>query len=126
MKKYRVPFFIWANFDIEEREIERISMNYLSSIMLEATGMEMTEYNKFLLDMYKEAPCMTVFGHYGADGKFYNTEDKIQHDPHANPNKKVTTDSSPQDDALYDYSVLQYNNLFDYDHRVSDFFYLDK
>ncbi|MDR1292520.1 MAG: LTA synthase family protein [Clostridiales Family XIII bacterium] len=124
MKKYRVPFFIWANFDIEERQVERVSMNYLSSLMLDAAGMEMTDYNKFLLDMYKDVPCMTVFGHYGADGKFYSTESKIQNDPHANPNKKQTVVSSPQDEALYDYSVLQYNNLFDPKRHVPGFFSL--
>ncbi|MDR1042964.1 MAG: LTA synthase family protein, partial [Clostridiales Family XIII bacterium] len=126
MKKYRVPFFIWANFDIEEKQVERVSMNYLSSLMLEAAGMEMTDYNKFLLDMYKDVPCMTVFGHYGADGRFYSTDSKIQNDPHANPNKKKTVVSSPQDAELRDYSVLQYNNLFDPDHRVPDFFSLGK
>jgi phosphoglycerol transferase MdoB-like AlkP superfamily enzyme len=126
MKKYRVPFFIWANYDIEEKTVERVSMNYLSSLMLEAAGMEMTDYNKYLLDMYRETPCMTTFGHYGADGVFYNTEDKIQRDPHANPDKIRTAVYSPQDDALHDYSVLQYNNLFDPKNRVPGFFDLDR
>jgi phosphoglycerol transferase MdoB-like AlkP superfamily enzyme len=126
MKKYRVPFFIWANYDIEEKTVERVSMNYLSSLMLDAAGMEMTDYNKYLLDLYKDVPCITVFGHYDAEGKFYNTEDKIQSDPHANPDKKQTTSSSPQDEILRDYSILQYNNLFDPDHRAPGFFSLDK
>jgi phosphoglycerol transferase MdoB-like AlkP superfamily enzyme len=126
MKKYRVPFFIWANYDIEEKTVERVSMNYLSSLMLEAAGMEMTDYNKYLLDMYRKVPCMTTFGHYGADGAFYNTEDKIQRDPRANPNKIRTAVYSPQDDALHDYSVLQYNNLFDPKNRAPGFFNLDK
>jgi phosphoglycerol transferase MdoB-like AlkP superfamily enzyme len=124
MKKYRVPFFIWANYDIEEKTVERVSMNYLSSLALEAAGMEMTDYNKYLLDLYKEAPCLTVFGHYGADGTFYNTEDKIQRDRRANPDKKQTVSYSPQDEALYEYSVLQYNNLFDPKRRIPGFFSL--
>jgi phosphoglycerol transferase MdoB-like AlkP superfamily enzyme len=125
MKKYRVPFFIWANYDIEEKTIERVSMNYLSSLMLDAAGMEMTDYNKYLLDVYKEVPCMTVFGHYDKDGVFYNTQSKIQRDPHANPAKKQVIESTPQDEILFDYSILQYNNLFDPDHRAPGFFSLD-
>ncbi|MDR3225435.1 MAG: LTA synthase family protein [Clostridiales Family XIII bacterium] len=125
MKRYRVPFFIWANFDIEEQTYEHISMNYLSSLMLRAGGIEMTKYNKYLLDLFEEIPCMTAFGHYDKDGKFYNTEDKIQRDPHANPKTISVKAKTPQDQTLHDYYMLEYNNLFDAKNRVSGFFYLE-
>ncbi|MDR2163611.1 MAG: LTA synthase family protein [Clostridiales Family XIII bacterium] len=125
MKRYRVPFFIWANFDIEEKTIERVSMNYLSSLTLQAGGIEMTAYNKYLLGLFEEVPCITAFGHYDRNGAFYNTEDKIQRDPHANPNKNQAEASTPQDKLLHEYFMLEYNNLFDPKHRVADFFYLD-
>jgi phosphoglycerol transferase MdoB-like AlkP superfamily enzyme len=125
MKKYRTPFFIWANFDIQEQTYEHVSMNYLSSLMMEAGGIEMTEYNKYLLGLFKEIPCMTAFGHYDKNGKFYNTEGRIQSDPRANPNSAKSASRTPQDDLLHDYYLIEYNNLFDPKHRVKDFFYLD-
>jgi phosphoglycerol transferase MdoB-like AlkP superfamily enzyme len=126
MKKYRVPFFIWANFDIEERTIDRISLNYLSSVMMDAAGMEMTDYNKYLLDLMKEVPCLTVYGHYDADGNFYNTEDKVQNDPALDEGViKANAESSPQDKLLNEYDMIAYNNLFDWRNRVNDFFSLD-
>jgi hypothetical protein len=93
---------------------------------LDAGGIEMTEYNKYLLNLFEEVPCITAFGHYDKNGTFYNTEDKIQRDPHANPNTKRVEVSTPQDGLLHDYFMFEYNNLFDPKHRVSDFFYLDK
>lgn len=33
MEKYKVPFVIWANYDIPEETIERTSLNYLYSIL---------------------------------------------------------------------------------------------
>ena len=32
MVKYQVPFFAWANHDIPEENVDKISMNYLSHI----------------------------------------------------------------------------------------------
>ncbi|MDR1042966.1 MAG: LTA synthase family protein [Clostridiales Family XIII bacterium] len=127
MKKYRVPFFIWANFDIEEKEIERVSVNYLSSLALGAVGMEMTDYNEYLLGLYEEVPCVTVYGHYDSAGAYFNTEAKTQNDPNARRGViEATSDSSPQDEALREYNVIEYNNLFDPKHRMDSFFYLNK
>jgi hypothetical protein len=124
MKKYRVPFFIWANFDIEERAIERVSVNYLSSLALGAAGMKMPDYNEYLLDLYEEVPCVTVYGHYDSAGEYFNTEAKAQNDPNARKGLvEATSGSSPQDGALLEYNIIEYNNLFDLKHRVDSFFY---
>ena len=34
MKRYQVPFVIWANYDIKEQHIEKTSMNYIQSLSL--------------------------------------------------------------------------------------------
>lgn len=128
MNKYKVPFFIWANYDIDEETYERISMNYLQSIAMEAAGMEMTDYNKYLLELRKQVPCITIFGHYDNEGVFYNTDDRIVNTKEAiNPDSvEAVAGQTPQDEALLEYNKLVYNNLFDAQNRVKDFFYIDK
>jgi len=126
MQKYKVPFFIWANFDIQEATHDRCSFIYLQSLAFEAAGMEMTDYQKYLLDLYKEMPVLTVFGHYDNNDVFYNTEDKIVDtneviNPDAKEKVKMKT---PQDPKLNEYNMLVYNNLFDNKNRINSFFYL--
>lgn len=48
LKKYEVPFLIWANYDITEKEIDHISLNYLSTEMAVDTGQSMSAYQCFL------------------------------------------------------------------------------
>jgi phosphoglycerol transferase MdoB-like AlkP superfamily enzyme len=124
MDNYRVPFFIWANFDIEEKTLERVSMNYLHVLAMDAAGMEMTDYDKYLLNLFQEIPCLTVYGHYDANGKFYDAENEIASTKNINPKALKKSNATPQDEVLYQYSVLEYNNLFDWKNRVKDFFYL--
>lgn len=108
MELYKTPFFIWANFDIEEEYIDKISINYLHSLMVDKVGLEKTGYNKFLLDMYKQIPVITGNGYFGSDGKFYNIDDK----------------SSPYYEYVNRYSIIEYNHLFDAKHRNSFFEYV--
>lgn len=127
MNKYKVPFFIWANYDIEEKTYDKVSMNYLQSIAMEAAGMEMTDYNKYLLELRKQVPCITIFGHYDNDGNFYNTDDRIVNTKEViNPDSaEATASQTPQDGALLEYNKFVYNNLFDTENRINSFFYLD-
>jgi phosphoglycerol transferase MdoB-like AlkP superfamily enzyme len=97
MELYKVPFLIWANYDIEEQYIEKTSLNYLQSIMLDVTGMKKSGYNKYLLDLMKEVPAMNVSGYFGADGLYYDVDDT----------------ESPYYDSIQKYNILEYNHLFD-------------
>lgn len=45
---YTIPFFVWTNYDSEERKIDLASLNYLSSYVLEAAGIDSPPYNVFL------------------------------------------------------------------------------
>ena len=38
--RYKVPFFIWANFDIEAESDLEISANYLAAKTLDAAGLQ--------------------------------------------------------------------------------------
>lgn len=106
MKRYAVPFLIWANYDIGGQKIEKTSMNYLQTILTETIGGELTGFQKFQQDIQKEIPVLTSNGYWGADGNFYSVEDK----------------TSPYYELLQEYAILQYNDLTDYKNRVDDFF----
>lgn len=105
MELYQVPFVIWANYDIEESENEKLSLNYLTARMLDACHIEAPPYFKFLNEVQKEVPVITVNGFWGNDGKFYSTQE-----------------DSPYDEILQKYRLLQYNNLIDHRNRIKNFF----
>lgn len=108
MRRYAVPFVIWANYDIDKKTIEKTSMNYLQTILMETIDGELTGFQKFQQDVMKEVPVLTSNGYWGADGKFYNVEDK----------------KSPYYELLQEYAILQYNDLSDYKNRAEEFFEL--
>jgi len=102
--RYVVPFAIWANFDIEEEQVDYISANYLSTLLLEKAGAPLTGYQKFLTQLRKVLPVITANVYIDADGNYYNSTD------------------NPYVEHLRDYAILQYNNLFDEKNRVDSFF----
>lgn len=108
MRRYEVPFLIWANYDIDKKIVEKTSMNYLQTILMETIDGELTGFQKFQQDLQKEIPVLTSNGYWGADGKFYSVDDK----------------NSPYYDLIQEYAMLQYNDMMDYKNRVEDFFEL--
>lgn len=104
---YTVPFFVWTNYDIEERDVGLTSLNYLSGYLLEAAGLELPAYNRFLRDMEQVIPALNPLGYYSAArGRF------------------LPFDEAEGEEAkwLNDYDMLQYNSLFDAAHRSERFF----
>ena len=106
--RHCTPFYIWANYDIEEKEIERLSSNYLSSLVLETAGIKLTEYNKYLLNLAKTLPVINTVGYIDNEGNHYKW-----------------SDSSPYTKLLDDYEKVQYNNVFDRQNVKTDIFYID-
>ena len=106
MEKYKTPFIIWANYDIEEKENIKTSANYMGALILESTKMQTTRYSRFLSDTAKEVTALNVLGYFGADGQFYKTEDK----------------ESPYWQVINNYRTIQYNNMFDKGNRIEGFF----
>ena len=108
MRRYEVPFLIWANYDIDKKTVEKTSMNYLQTILMETIDGDLTGFQKFQQDLQKEIPVLTSNGYWGADGKFYSVDDK----------------NSPYYDLIQEYAMLQYNDMTDYKNRAEDFFEL--
>lgn len=105
-KMYQVPYVIWANYDIEEENLD-MSANYLSSYLLNLTGNKMTGYNKYLLDLMKKVPVLSAICYIGDDGVVH-----------------ASGEESAYSDLIKNYQIVQYNNMFDTDNRIPDFFFL--
>lgn len=105
MEKYKVPFVLWTNYDIEEETIERTSLNYLSSIVADRLGLPMTGYQKYLLALSEEIPVINTLGYWSADGSFYELKDQ----------------ASPYAEKINEYHILEYNDIFGKKDRVLSF-----
>ena len=68
MMQYAVPFFIWANYDIEERDDVILSPNYLGVLTAEVAGLPMTGYMNFLDQLYEVLPVITPVGIIDSEG----------------------------------------------------------
>ena len=106
MQFYFSNYLIWANFDIEEQQTD-LSCNYLIPVMKQAVGMELTGYDRFLLDLHEDLPVVSLNGYWDAEGNYY---------------EDVNDSSSPWYDKLHDYNLLVYNHLFGKDERRAGFF----
>ena len=91
--RYQVPFFIWANYDIEEESGLNISANYLASRTLDAAGLPKPGYFSFLSELEKQAPVISANHVSLSDGTFSSADD--------------------QNELLREYKTFQYHQLFD-------------
>ncbi|MCQ2466549.1 MAG: sulfatase-like hydrolase/transferase [Clostridia bacterium] len=103
-KLYITDFFIWANYDIPESDIQVISLNYLSTLVMQVAGLPMTQYQMFLSDMYKHYPVLTTMGVNDKDGNYLGSLNVVN------------------EDLWNYYSVLEYNNVFGKEMRDKNFF----
>lgn len=97
LQQYAVPFFLWANYDIEERQDVVISPNYLGVLTAQVAGLPLTGYMNFLSQMYEELPAITPVGLVTGDGDFV---------------KKSGLDEGQQE-WLRTYEILNYCGMVD-------------
>lgn len=91
MDQHTVPFFIWANYDIEGYDAGRISANYLGPLTLDTANLEMSEFQEYVYSLMDEYPVISCVGCIDKNG--------IQ---------------VPLEVAdLSDYKIVQYHNVFD-------------
>ena len=105
-RKYRVPFLIWTNYDIEEQTGIDLSLNYLGAYMKQQIGLPMTGFDKYLMDLHEKLPVVSSVAVMDAEGNWYST------------------DSNPYREELLTYQKVQYNGFSDTKNRIESFFYL--
>lgn len=67
---YVTPYVIWANYDIVEADVPETSPNYLASLLLSCTNVEMSSYEAYLLDVMQRYPVLTRLGYADAAGTY--------------------------------------------------------
>ena len=106
-KKYTVPFFIWTNYDSEEKTVELTSLNYLSNYLYDAAGITYPAYNKFLKLAEERIPAINANGFWSAEqGKFIKYRDA----------------KGEEKELLDTYYMLEYNSLIDHEHTNQKLF----
>lgn len=103
--KYITPFILWANYDIEEKYIDKISLNYLSILLLDTAGLTTTPYMEFLRNIQKDLPVITGNGYIDSNGNYYTYELENEYSS-----------------ILHKYQLVQYNNVFDNKNKIDRFF----
>ncbi|MCM1089414.1 MAG: LTA synthase family protein [Muribaculum sp.] len=91
LNKYRTPFVIWANYDIEEADGYDISMNYLGGLLLRTAGVPLTPYFAYLEQLREDYPVITFNGYLDYEGNYSNWSGG----------------------EFPEYRMIQYNYLFD-------------
>lgn len=90
--RYKVPFIIWANYDIEEATGIETSANFLASMTLSTAGLPLSDYDSYLNKLQQSYPVISAIQVTDKDGNSTPTEE--------------------QSDALNQYQKIQYYQLF--------------
>ncbi|MBR4982814.1 MAG: LTA synthase family protein [Lachnospiraceae bacterium] len=106
-KMYITPYFIWTNYDIEEKQDVDMSLNYLSSYAMEILGLPMTGHQKYLMDLYEKYPVINTVGIMDAAGNHISYEESDE----------------KCEEEIEKYHNIIYNYMFD-DNTMNDYFKL--
>lgn len=92
--KAKVPFIIWANYDIAEETYNDMSINYLAPIVLKTAGLPLSGYQAYLDNLHQEVPVVSGIGYVDKNGNYF-----------------TDYSGTPYNDMLENYAYLQYNYL---------------
>ena len=105
-KSYIVPYLIWNNYGLDVPSRDMVSVNFLAADIIEASGLPLTRYQSFLLELQKVLPAVSGRAYMDSAGKYYTYDQK----------------NGDYDDLLNEYSILEYNHLIDTKNRVTEVF----
>ena len=111
-KKYITPFMIWANYDIDTEKykgLKDVSVNYLSSIVLDVANIQKTPYLFFLDEMREEIPIITGNGYMDKEGIYHDFSEETEYT-----------------ELIENYHFLQFNNMFDHSNKLTSLFEVPK
>lgn len=76
LQRQKTPFFIWANYDIQEQTNVEISLNYLNILLFETAGLQLDEYQTFRKNLWQgQIPMMNAVGYRNDDGDLVEYDD---------------------------------------------------
>ena len=136
LSKFVVPYFIWANYDIPEYdgmhkggltgEYNTISVNYLASMLLKYSGVELSDYDKYLLNIHQYIPAMSALGYWDSNGKrlfsTHLTKPVASEFGQNTRHKAKKIDEKMAEKLKKGYENVQYNLIFDAKNKLWDIF----
>lgn len=105
-RKRMASYYLWANFDIEEKQGYDISANFIEELLLKTAGLGMSGYQQMANDIMEDVPVVSIYGCIDKNGKWFKADDK----------------KSGYYKRLNDYHIAQFNDLHDVENRVDKFF----
>ncbi|WP_282190641.1 LTA synthase family protein [Adlercreutzia caecimuris] len=109
-ERYRTPYFIWANKAAREQYGDRLraienadatSLNYLRGLLVEAAGLPGTPRSRYLEALRGMVPAVNLNGYRDAEGAWHWFGEDVK-----------TAAQQTADEALRDYKIIQYDQLF--------------
>lgn len=72
-RQYKTPFIIWSNYALPEDYVELgdVSLNYLGPLLLQRAGLELSGYQRYMLEEYEKLPVYTGQVMQDAEGRLY-------------------------------------------------------
>ena len=64
LKLRETPIYIWANFEIDKKEIGSVSMPFVMPLLLETADVPLSSYYEYILDLNMNVPIITAYGKY--------------------------------------------------------------
>ena len=104
MRKYTVPYVMWANYELPEEMPELTSPNYLRVLLLKQAGIPLSRYDQLIDECCQEYPAMNIVGFVDKDGVIHDISE---------------LDSNR---LLMDYKKCAYYSLFEEKNLDWDFF----
>lgn len=95
--KYKVPYLIWSNYDIETKDYGDTSANFLQSILIETAHLPKDEYTNYMIELRKEIPVITANYYIGNNEVKYYLDDS----------------TSPYYKKILEYKHMVYYQMFD-------------
>ncbi|MGN0593896.1 MAG: sulfatase-like hydrolase/transferase [Hominimerdicola sp.] len=95
-KLHQTPFIIWSNKGTESKEIQQISLNYLSNEVLKTAGIPLAPYQQELEKIREKLPVISSFGYMTDKNEWYYINDTAQ----------------GYEDIMNEYHTMQYYRMF--------------
>lgn len=108
IRRYQVPYLLWANYPLEKSEGDEISLNYLAGKMLRAAGMNISPYMEFLTGFEETFPVFSGIGMKDKTGDVYKQGSE--------------TPVEEYNELINKYAMLQYNQSFDAENKDNTLF----
>ncbi len=74
-KMFVTPYLIWSNYDRQTYDMPYINTGYLEAIVKAEAGLELNQWEQYLLGIMQEYPVVGQYGLYDADYNFTSYDD---------------------------------------------------